>query len=57
MWSVYFRDPDGNHVKLHCDRWDKGFEAMQTMGPKSEPLDMETGKVTSGQPSFDTTTF
>ncbi len=27
---------------------EKGFEAMQTMGPKSEPLDMETGKVASG---------
>ena len=48
MWSVYFRDPDGNHVKLHCDRWDKGFEARQTMGPKGEPLDMGTGKLTSG---------
>ena len=43
--SVYFRDPDGNLVELYCDRWDKGFEAMQTMGPKSDRLDMETGKL------------
>lgn len=43
--SVYFRDPDGNLVELYCNRWDKGFEAMQTMGPKSDSLDIETGKV------------
>ncbi len=43
--SVYFRDPDGNLVELYCYRWDKGFEAMQTMGLKINRLDMETGKV------------
>ncbi len=45
--SVYFRDPDNNLVELYCDRWENGFEAMQTLGPKSGPLDMETGKLVS----------
>jgi catechol-2,3-dioxygenase len=43
--SVYVKDPDGNTVELYCDRWEDGFKAMQTMGPRSDPLDMETGEV------------
>jgi catechol-2,3-dioxygenase len=44
--SVYFHDPDGNRVELYCDRFeDGGFEAMQTMGPKREEMDIETGTV------------
>ena len=39
--SVYFRDPDGNRVELYCDMVDNGFEAMQTVGPKAVPLDIE----------------
>lgn len=44
--SVYVSDPDGNTVELYCDRWEDGFKAMQTMGPRSDPLDMETGEIT-----------
>jgi catechol 2,3-dioxygenase len=47
--SVYFRDPDGNLVEYYCDRWDKGFEAIQTNGPKSDRLDMETGKLVDAE--------
>jgi catechol 2,3-dioxygenase len=39
--SVYFRDPDGNRVELYCDMVENGFESMQTLGPKREPLDLE----------------
>ena len=47
--SIYFHDPDGNRVELYCDRFeDGGFKAMQTMGPKREVMDIETGKVRSG---------
>jgi len=44
--SIYFHDPDGNRVELYCDRYeDGGFEAMRTLGPKRDVMDIETGKV------------
>lgn len=43
--SIYFHDPDGNRVELYCDMVDDGFEAMRTLGPKRERLDIATGKV------------
>jgi len=44
--SVYFHDPDGNHVELYCDTFeDGGFGAMQKMGPKRDVIDIETGQV------------
>ena len=44
--SIYFHDPDGNRVELYCDTFaDGGFRAMQTMGPKQEVMDIETGAV------------
>ncbi len=45
--SVYFFDPDGNRVELYCDMVSNGFEAMQTLGPASKLLDIETGEVVS----------
>ena len=39
--SVYFPDPDGNRVELYCDMTENGFETMQTVGPKREPLSMD----------------
>src|SRR5262245_17768585 len=39
--SVYSTDPDGNRVELYCDVFENGFEAMQTLGPKREPLDLD----------------
>ena len=44
--SIYFHDPDGNRVELYCDTFeDGGFEAMRTMGPKRDVMDIETGEV------------
>ena len=43
--SVYFRDPDGNRVELYCDMVADGFEAMRTMGPRRDELDIETGEI------------
>ena len=44
--SIYFHDPDGNRVELYCDTFeDGGFEAMRTLGPKRDVMDIETGKV------------
>jgi catechol-2,3-dioxygenase len=43
--SIYFADPDGNRVELYCDMVEHGFEAMQTLGPRRDPLDIETGEV------------
>ena len=42
--SIYFRDPDNNCVELFCNRWEKGFEAMQTTRMSTAPLDVETGE-------------
>jgi catechol 2,3-dioxygenase len=39
--SVYFRDPDGNRVELYCDMVEDGFDAMRTVGPRRDPLDLE----------------
>ena len=46
--SVYFPDPDGNRVELFCDMVEHGFEAMQTVGPRRDVIDMETGEVRRG---------
>jgi catechol-2,3-dioxygenase len=43
--SVYFHDPDGNRVELYCDMVEDGFDAMRTMGPRRDELDIETGDV------------
>ena len=43
--SVYFHDPDGNRVELYCDMVERGFEAMQRMGPRRDVLVIETGEV------------
>ena len=44
--SIYFHDPDGNRVELYCDTFaDGGFEAMRTLGPKRDVMDIETGEV------------
>jgi catechol 2,3-dioxygenase len=43
--SIYFADPDGNRVELYCDMVEHGFEAMQTLGPRRDPMDIETGEV------------
>jgi catechol 2,3-dioxygenase len=43
--SVYFHDPDGNRVELYCDMVEDGFEAMRTLGPRRDEMDIETGKV------------
>ena len=44
--SIYFHDPDGNRVELYCDLFaDGGFEAMRTLGPKPDQLDITTGEV------------
>ena len=38
--SVYFPDPDGNRVELYCDMVGNGFEAMRTLGPRRDLLDL-----------------
>jgi len=43
--SVYFHDPDGNRVELYCDMVEHGFEAMRTMGPRRDVMDIKTGEV------------
>lgn len=45
--SVYFHDPDGNRVELYCDMVEGGFDAMRTMGPRRDLIDIETGEVVS----------
>jgi len=39
--SVYFPDPDGNRVELYADMVEDGFEAMRTLGPRRDHLDLE----------------
>jgi len=46
-WGVYVFDLDGKRVELYCDIVSNGFEALQTLGPTSKPLDIETGAVVS----------
>jgi catechol-2,3-dioxygenase len=48
--SVYFHDPDGNRVELFCDMVENGFEAMQTLGPRRAPLDLDRDPAVSGGP-------
>jgi catechol-2,3-dioxygenase len=43
--SIYFADPDGNRVELYCDMVEHGFEAMRTLGPRRDLLDIERGEV------------
>jgi catechol-2,3-dioxygenase len=43
--SIYFTDPDGNRVELYCDMVEHGFEAMRTLGPRRDLLNIETGEV------------
>ena len=44
--SVYFPDPDGNRVELYCDMVEGGgFKEMQTIGPRRDLIDIETGAV------------
>jgi catechol 2,3-dioxygenase len=50
--SVYFADPDGNRVELYCDMVEDGFEAMRTMGPRRDTIDIETGEVVAHGRSF-----
>ena len=39
--SVYFPDPDGNRVELFCDMVENGFETMQVVGPRREPISLD----------------
>jgi catechol-2,3-dioxygenase len=43
--SIYFHDPDGNRVELYCDMVADGFTAMQTLGPRRDVLNIDTGEV------------
>jgi len=45
--SVYFHDPDGNRVEIYCDMVEDGFQAMRTMGPRRDEIDIATGEVVS----------
>ena len=47
--SVYFRDPDGNRVELYCDMVENGFESMRTLGPRRDPLDLESQEAPAGR--------
>ena len=38
--SIYFPDPDGNRVELYCDMVENGFEAMRTVGPRRDVIDL-----------------
>ena len=48
--SIYFHDPDDNRVELYCDMVEDGFDAMRTMGPRRDELDIETGTIVGGAP-------
>lgn len=45
--SIYFHDPDGNRVEIYCDMVADGFQAMQTMGPRRDALDIASGEIVS----------
>ena len=45
--SVYVHDPDGNRVEIYCDMVEDGFQAMRTMGPRRDDIDIATGEVVS----------
>jgi catechol-2,3-dioxygenase len=45
--SIYFTDPDGNRVEIYCDMVEDGFEAMRTLGPRRDVIDITTGEVVS----------
>ncbi|HVZ51498.1 MAG TPA: VOC family protein [Pseudolabrys sp.] len=47
--SIYIEDPDGMLVELYCNRWENGLEAMQTMGPRTDDLDIDTRIATPRQ--------
>jgi len=49
--SIYVEDPDGMLVELYCNRWENGLEAMQTMGPRTDDLDIDTRIATPRQPA------
>lgn len=36
---------DGNRVELYCDMVEDGFEAMRTLGPRRDEMDIATGEV------------
>jgi catechol 2,3-dioxygenase len=42
--SIYFQDPDGNRVELYCDMVVNGFEAMRTLRPANDRLDLDPGE-------------
>ncbi len=42
--SLYVQDPDGHTIELYSDRWEDGYEAMQTNNEPTVPLDIETGE-------------
>lgn len=44
--SVYVKDPDGIVIELFADRFEEGLEVMKRDGPRSDHLDIRTGKVT-----------
>jgi catechol-2,3-dioxygenase len=47
--SIYIEDPDGMLVELYCNRFENGLEAMQTMGPRTDDLDIDTRVATPRQ--------
>lgn len=49
--SIYIEDPDGMLVELYCNRFENGLEAMQTMGPRTDDLDIDTRVATPRQPA------
>jgi catechol 2,3-dioxygenase len=49
--SVYFPDPDGNRVELYCDMVENGFETMQKVGPRRDPLSLDESTPGSEEPS------
>jgi catechol-2,3-dioxygenase len=47
--SIYIEDPDGMLVELYCNRFENGLKAMQTMGPRTDDLDIDTRVATPRQ--------